>query len=81
MIGLAATAQIAIIPAWVGLGLVLGFPATDPTPLPDRSLALLLNVVAIVIASLGTYAAIGVKGTSLNCFDRKPEKAKATSLA
>jgi hypothetical protein len=81
MIGLAATAQIAIIPAWVGLGLVLGFPATDPTPLPHLSLALLLNVVAIVIASLGTYAAIGVKGTSLNCFNLKPEKTKASSLA
>jgi hypothetical protein len=80
MIGLAATAQIAIIPAWVGLGLVLGFPATDPSPLPQRSLALLLNVIAIVIAALATYAAVGVKGASLNSFRLKWAKAKASSL-
>jgi uncharacterized membrane protein (Fun14 family) len=68
MIGLAATAQIAIVPAWVGLGLVLGFPAATATPLSHRLLGLLLNVVAIVIAALGTYAAIRIKRTSLNCF-------------
>jgi hypothetical protein len=80
MIGLAATAQIAIIPAWLGLGLVLGFPVADPTPLPRRVLGLLLNVAAIVLAALGTYAAIRVKGASLNCFNLKSEKAKASSL-
>ncbi len=80
MIGLAATAQIAIIPAWLGLSVVLGFPAADPTPLPRRILGLLLNIVAIVIAALGTYAAIRVKGSSLNCFKLKSKKAKASSL-
>jgi hypothetical protein len=74
MIGLAATAQIAIIPAWLGLGLVLGFPALDPTPLLHRVLGLLLNIVAIVIAALGTYAAIRVKGASLNCFNLKSKE-------
>jgi hypothetical protein len=38
-------------------------------------LGLLLNIVAIVLAALGTYAAIRVKGKSLNCFDLKSEKA------
>jgi hypothetical protein len=71
MIGLAATAQIAIIPAWLGLCLVLGFPAGEPTPLLRRISGLLLNIVAIVIAALGTYAAIRVKGASLNCFNLK----------
>jgi uncharacterized membrane protein (Fun14 family) len=78
MIGLAATAQIAIIPAWLGLGLVLGFPAADATPLARRVLGLLLNVVAIVIAALATYAAIRVKGASLNCFSLKSKKSKAS---
>jgi hypothetical protein len=68
MIGLAATAQIAIVPAWFGLSLVLGFPAADQTPPARRILGLLINVVAIVVASLGTYAAIGIKRSSLNFF-------------
>jgi hypothetical protein len=76
MIGLAATAQIAIIPAWFGLCLVLGFPALDGTPPQRRLLALLLNIIAIVTAALGTYAAIRIKGASLNCFSLNSEKAK-----
>jgi hypothetical protein len=76
MIGLAATAQIAIIPAWLGLCLVLGFPATDSTPPARRVIGLLLNIVAIVIAALGTYAAMRVKGASLNRFSLNSEKAK-----
>lgn len=75
MIGLAATAQIAIIPAWLGLCLVLGFPAADATPPRTRVLALLLNIFAIVIAALGTYAAIRIKGASLNCFSMNQKKA------
>jgi hypothetical protein len=66
MIGLAATAQIAIIPAWLGLCLVLGFPAADSTPPARRIIGLLLNILAIVIAAFGTYAAIRVKAASLN---------------
>jgi hypothetical protein len=76
MIGLAATAQIAIIPAWLGLCLVLGFPAADSTPPARRVMGLLLNIVAIVIAALGTYAAIRVKGASLNVFSLNSERAK-----
>lgn len=76
MIGLAATAQVAIIPAWLGLCLVLGFPAADSTSPARQVIALQLNIVAIVIAALGTYAAIRVKGASLNCFSLNSEKAK-----
>lgn len=79
MIGLAATAQIAIIPAWLGLCLVLGFPALDGTPPQRRVLALLLNAVAIVIASLGTYAAIRIKGAGLSCFKTNSTKVKRES--
>jgi hypothetical protein len=68
MIGLAATAQIAIIPAWLGLCLVQGFPLTEVASPQDRILALFLNIVAIVIASLGTYAAIRVKAAGLKFF-------------
>jgi len=70
MIGLAATAQIAIIPAWFGLCSVLGFPAAAATPPSRRILGLLLNVVAIVIAAMVTYAALGMKGAGLDCFKK-----------
>ena len=68
MIGLAATAQIAIVPAWFGLCLVLGFPSADATS-PSRHISgLLINIVAIVIAALGTYAAMKIKRSSLTFF-------------
>lgn len=72
MIGLAATAQVAIVPAWLGLGWVLGFPVLDPTPASRRFLGLLLNIATIVLASLVTYALIGVKGSALKCFKTDP---------
>jgi hypothetical protein len=70
MIGLAATAQIAIIPAWIGLCLVLGFPDSNATPASRRLVALLINVIAIVISSFITYALVRVKGSALKCFKR-----------
>jgi hypothetical protein len=81
MIGLAATAQIAIIPAWLGLCLVLGFPALDGTPPPRRVVALVLNIIAIVIAALCTYAAMRIKGTGLDCFKMNAAKAKRLPTA
>jgi hypothetical protein len=68
MIGLAATAQVAIVPAWLGLCWVLGFPVLDATPPSRRFLGLLLNIATIVLASLVTYALIGIKGSALKCF-------------
>ena len=68
MIGLAATAQVAIVPAWLGLCWVLGFPVLDATPPSRRFLGLLLNIATIVLASLVTYALIGVKASALKCF-------------
>jgi hypothetical protein len=74
MIGLAATAQIAIIPAWIGLCLILGFPVSDPAPAKHRLLALLLSAVAIVIASFVTYTLLGVKASALKCFNEAATK-------
>jgi hypothetical protein len=68
MIGLAATAQIAIIPAWIGLCIVLGFPALGD-PVSRRLLALLLNVFAIIVISYITYALLRVKRSALRCFN------------
>jgi hypothetical protein len=74
MIGLAATAQIAIIPSWLGSCLVLGFPAFNVNPVSDILLGLLLNVLAIVVTSFITYGVLRVKGSALRCFTTDSEQ-------
>jgi hypothetical protein len=61
MIGLAATAQAAIIPVWFGIGLVFGFSGPESTTPARRALSLMVNVSAIVLSSLITYALLGMK--------------------
>ena len=73
MIGLAATAQVAIVPTWFGVCAVFGFPAADPTPSKQRILGLLVNIVGIIIAAIGTYAVLGMKGESLRAFHKSSE--------
>ncbi len=59
-LGLAATAQIAIVPVWFGICLIFGFPATiDQKEIIVRAAGFGLNVLAIITASLITYAALG----------------------
>jgi hypothetical protein len=70
MIGLAATAQVAIIPAWFGICFVFGFPAFDSSSPMQRLFSLALNIATIIVASAATYAALRVKGASLRVFDR-----------
>jgi hypothetical protein len=74
MIGLAATAQIAIIPAWLGLCLILGFPGSEVAPAEHRLLALLLNGIAIVVASFITYTLLRVKASALKSFNEASGK-------
>ncbi len=70
MIGLAATAQVAIVPTWFGLAMVLGLPANDAASAKQRAMSLLINVGGIVIASFTTYAALRMRGDSLRAFKR-----------
>ena len=70
LIGLAATAQIAIVPVWFGINLVFGFPAFDSSPPAQRALGFGLNVLTIIVAALVTYAALGMRGTPLRHFSR-----------
>ena len=71
MIGLAATAQVAIIPAWFGICFVFGFPAFDTSSPRQRILSLVSNITTIVIASAATYAALRIKGSSLHVFQKR----------
>jgi hypothetical protein len=68
MIGLAATAQMAILPVWFGICFVFGFPALDSTPAAQRALTFGVNAVTIVVAALCTYALLGMRGASLQGF-------------
>jgi len=70
MIGLAAVAQIAILPTWFGIWLVFGSAADGSMAPAARALMLLVNVSTIVIAALGTYALLGLHGSGLA---RSPE--------
>jgi hypothetical protein len=68
MIGLAATAQVAIVPAWFGLAAVIGFPGADPMLPKLRALSLLINISGIVIASFITYGLLRMRRDSLRVF-------------
>lgn len=66
LIGLAATAQIAIVPVWFGICIVFGFPATTPKDeITNRALGFGLNVLTIIAASLATYVLLGAASRSL----------------
>ena len=75
MIGLAATAQVAIIPAWFGICFVFGFPVFDSSSPSKRGLSLVINIFTIIIASAATYAVLRVKGASLRVFDKEKRTA------
>lgn len=61
LIGLAATAQIAIIPVWFGICTIFGFPATaGEKDITTRALAFFINVFTIIVASLAIYVLSGV---------------------
>jgi len=73
MIGLAATAQVAIIPVWFGVCFVFGFPPANPAPPKQRLLSLLANIATIAVASCLTYAILRMRGDVLQIFKRPTE--------
>lgn len=68
MIGLAATAQVALIPAYVGISLVFGFPQGESASPSQRMLTFLVIIAIIIISSLVTYAILGMRGKPLENF-------------
>lgn len=62
LIGLAATAQIAIVPVWFGIKTIFGFAANEgQSKLLERAASLPLSVAIIVIAALITYLLLGYR--------------------
>lgn len=68
MIGLAATAQIAIIPVWLGVTAVFGVSPLESSGPAQRATALLMNIATIIVASAITYAILGMRGRALSLF-------------
>jgi hypothetical protein len=68
MIGLAATAQIAILPVWFGVSFVFGFPVLDTATPGQRALSFTVNVATIVIVAFATYALLRMRGDALTRF-------------
>jgi hypothetical protein len=64
MIGLAATAQVAVLPVWFGICFIFGFPVS---PL-ERGMIFLTNVVTIISVSFATYAFLKMQGEALRRF-------------
>ncbi|HZH35479.1 MAG TPA: hypothetical protein VEX64_11600, partial [Pyrinomonadaceae bacterium] len=62
LIGLAATAQIAIIPTWFGISSIFGFSVLDTqNEISTRAIAFGVNLVTIITAALVTYILLGYK--------------------
>ena len=74
MIGLAATAQIALIPAYVGISLIFGFPQGESTTPSQRILTFLVVVGVIFTSSLVTYALLGMRSEPLRHFSEGTAK-------
>jgi uncharacterized membrane protein len=60
LIRLAAAAQVAILPAWLGLALTIGVQEGSEIVI-QRAVTLLLNIVAIAFASFLTFVALGYR--------------------
>jgi hypothetical protein len=66
MIGLAATAQLAIIPVWFGICFVFGFPSTvSQNEIASRAAVFFINTVTVILASLAVYIFLGTASRSL----------------
>jgi hypothetical protein len=65
-LGLAATAQIAIIPVWFGICFVFGFPVTtNQDEITQRAIGFGVNVLTLISASLATYILLGATSSDL----------------
>lgn len=65
MLGLAATAQIAIVPVWLGVCLVVGFPRTISKSKITKHLLSFALTVVIIVTSLATYIVTGAASRNL----------------
>jgi hypothetical protein len=66
LIGLAATAQIALIPVWFGISAVFGFPAAaGRNEIIERGASFFLNTITMIVVTLIAYTLSNAAGDSL----------------
>jgi hypothetical protein len=58
LVGLAAASQLALIPAWLGLGVIYGFDGTEGQKLASFG----VNVVALVAGAIAVYGYLFARG-------------------
>lgn len=75
LLGLAATAQIVLIPVWFGISTVFGFSSTQgESQITERALAFIINASTIIVAALVTYALLRFKRNSFERWTGAPSE-------
>ncbi len=70
LLGLAATAQIVLIPVWFGINVVFGFSQTSgESQITERALAFAINASTIIVVALVTYILLRFKRNSFGLWD------------
>ena len=70
LLGLAATAQIVLIPVWFGISVVFGFSQTSgESQITERALAFAINASTIIVVALVTYILLRFKRNSFGLWD------------
>jgi hypothetical protein len=70
LLGLAATAQIVLIPVWFGISFVFGFSMTqNGSQIYERALAFAINASTIIAVALVTYILLRFKRNSFGRWD------------
>lgn len=73
LIGLAAAAQIALIPVWFGISAVFGFPATaSQNEIMERAASFFLNTITIIVVSFIIYTLTKAANGSLKNTQTEP---------
>jgi hypothetical protein len=61
IIALAASAQIAIVPVWLGITFIKGYPSMTSSAATERALTFLVNVISVIAGSLFTFLVLKIK--------------------
>ncbi|WP_420473760.1 DUF389 domain-containing protein [Noviherbaspirillum sp. ST9] len=69
LIGLAATAHISILPAWLGISLVFGLPSSAETG--KRILEFVIDVGTLTLSAAAVFALMRVQGDGIRAYARK----------
>lgn len=71
MIGLAASAQTALVPVWFGIGTVLGFSdASGQSQVGVRAGSFTVNVLTLILASLAVHIFGGTVNGAMKKFGK-----------